>query len=454
MSELIAKSSVKAVVGLGKTGLAVARFLTSQNCPFIMLDTREAPANLAEFQQAFPNVAVELGPLNAETLCNVEEVVLSPGVALAQPAIQTALQQGISVIGDIELFARHAEAPIVGITGSNAKSTVTTLVGEMAREAGLKVGVGGNIGTPALELLAEKADLYVLELSSFQLETTTRLNAKVATILNVSEDHMDRYDSLQEYHRAKQRIYFGAQQVVTNRDDALTQPPLAEGVKVTSFGLGAPDFNAFGIRRVDDREFLAYQFENLLPVDELLLPGSHNQANALAALALGQAAGLPMAAMVATLKRFRGLEHRCEWVASVKGVEFINDSKGTNVGATLAAVKGLARLPSKLILIAGGDGKGAAFDGLKQPLAENVRAAVLIGRDAKAIGAVAEMVTAVRYAEDMAAAVTEAYKLAQPGDAVLLSPACASFDMFTGFEDRGRHFVDAVQALSEREGGA
>jgi len=454
VSELIAKSSLKAVVGLGKTGLAVARFLASQNCPFIMLDTREAPANLAEFQRAFPGVAVELGPLNAETLCGVEEVVLSPGVALSQPALQAALQHGVSVIGDIELFTRHAKAPIVAITGSNAKSTVTTLVGEMAREAGLNVGVGGNIGTPALALLEQEADLYVLELSSFQLETTTRLNARVATILNVSEDHMDRYDSLMDYHRAKQRIYFGAQQVVTNRDDALTQPPLATGVKVISFGLGAPDFNAFGVRRVGDRKYLAFQFENLLSVDELLLPGSHNQANALAALALGQAAGLPMSAMVATLKRFRGLEHRCEWVDEIAGVEFINDSKGTNVGATLAALKGLARLPSKLILIAGGDGKGAAFDGLRQSLAENVRAAVLIGRDAKAIGAVAETVTTVTYAEDMAAAVEEAFTLAQPGDAVLLSPACASFDMFSGFEDRGRQFVAAVQGLAEREGDA
>ncbi len=443
------------MIGLGKTGIAVARFLARQQQPFIALDTREAPANLAEFQRDFPDVGIELGPLREDTLKGVEEIIVSPGVALAEPAIQAALSAGVPVIGDIELFARHARAPIVAITGSNAKSTVTSLVGEMARAANVRVAVGGNIGTPALDLLAEDGvELYVLELSSFQLETTAQLNAKVATILNVSEDHMDRYSSLMEYHRAKQRIYFGAEQVVVNRDDPLTSPPLAAGVNQLSFGLGVPDINGFGLRRDGETEYLSYQFDKLMPSNEMALSGRHNLANGMAALALGKAAGLPMSVMLDTLRRYPGLPHRCERVAEVGGVEFINDSKGTNVGATLAALRGLSRLPNRLVLIAGGDGKGARFDELVQPLAEYARAVVLIGRDARLIGQAVDQATEVIYADDMTDAVQRAFDKALPGDAVLLSPACASFDMFKGFEDRGQHFVAAVEALdAQRRGG-
>ena len=441
------------MIGLGQTGVAVARFLAARQEPFVMLDTREAPANLADFQQEFPHVGVELGPLSAETLKNVDEIVLSPGVALAEPAIQVAVAAGVPVIGDIELFARHAQAPIVAITGSNAKSTVTTLVGEMAKAAGVRVAVGGNIGIPALELLdQEDVELFVLELSSFQLETTDKLGARVATILNVSEDHMDRYASLMHYHRAKQRVYFAADQVVVNREDPLTQPPLAEGVKRFSFGLGAPDINGFGVRRDGEREFLSFQFDKLMPIDEMAMAGRHNVANALAALALGQAVGLPMAAMLDTLREFRGLPHRCEPVAEVKGVAFINDSKGTNVGATLAALKGLSGEANKLVLIAGGDGKGASFEALAGPLAQHARAVVLIGRDAQTIGAAIAGATDIHYVVDMDAAVKQAFAVAQCGDTVLLSPACASFDMFKGFEDRGRCFAAAVETLVGAQG--
>ena len=449
MSNLIATSSgLTAIVGLGQTGLSVARLLACENRPFVLLDTRAAPVNLAAVQQEFPGIGIELGPLNPDTLCQVDEIILSPGIALAEPAIQLAIAQGVSVVGDIELFARRAQAPIVAITGSNAKSTVTTLVGDMARAAGLKVGVGGNIGTPALTLLQEQTpDLYVLELSSFQLETTSQLKARAATILNISADHLDRYDSLMAYHAAKQRVYFGAEKVVINRDDALTRPPLADGVSSLSFGLGTPDFNAFGVRFEAGVEYLAYAFENLIPVAEVALPGRHGIANALAALALGQAVGLPMAAMLDALREFRGLPHRCEPVAEFGGVTFINDSKGTNVGATLAALQGLAKPPQKLVLIAGGDGKGAVFDALAAPLKAAGRAAILLGRDAETIGAALEGATALVYVADMQTAVEQAFALAEPGDTVLLSPACASFDMFAGFEDRGRQFSAAVQKL-------
>lgn len=446
MSQMIATSKVKAVIGTGITGLSVARFLAAKQQAFILLDTRTSPPGLAKVQQEFPGITIECGELNPHTLLACDEIIVSPGIAVATPAIEQAKNAGIPVVGDIELFVRYARAPIVAITGSNAKSTVTTLVGEMAKTAGIKVAVGGNLGTPALELLDDSVELYVMELSSFQLETVTKLNAKVATILNISADHLDRYDNMRAYILAKLRVYFGAEHIVVNRKDVLTHPPLAAGVKPVYFG-GNADFGSFGLIEQNGEEYLAKNLTPLMPSRELKIRGRHNVDNALAALALGDAAGIPMDAMLATLKSFKGLKHRCEFVASKNGVEFYNDSKGTNIGATLAAIQGLARDPQQLIVILGGEGKGQDFTELAPALKAINSQVVLIGRDAPIIEQAITGAARIIHAGSMQDAVNKALQLANTGDAVLLSPACASFDMFNNYEDRGEKFCAAVQEL-------
>ena len=445
---LIASDQFRIVVGLGKSGMSLVRFLAQQGVRFAVADTRANPPELAALQRDYPEVEVRCGELDVDFLCRASELYVSPGLALATPALREAAARGVKMSGDIDLFTRHAKAPIVAITGSNAKSTVTTLVGEMAQAAGKKVAVGGNIGTPALDLLADDVELYVLELSSFQLETTERLGAEVATCLNISEDHMDRYAGMAQYHLAKHRIFRGAKQVVVNRDDALSRPLIADQVPCWSFGLGKPDFKRFGLIEEGGEKYLAFQFETLMPTAELKIRGAHNQSNALAALALGHAAGLPFAAMLDTLRRFSGLPHRCQWVRELRGVGYYDDSKATNVGAALAAIEGLgADIAGKLVLIAGGDGKGADFSALKVPVAKFCRAVVLLGRDAEllanTLGDAAPLVRVATLDE----AVQRAAALAESGDAVLLSPACASLDMFKNFEERGRLFAQAAEAL-------
>lgn len=446
---LIASDQFRIVVGLGKSGMSVVRFLARQGKPFAVVDTRANPPELATLERDYPQVEVRCGELDVDFLCRADELYVSPGLAIATPALQAAASRGVKLSGDIELFAREARAPIVAITGSNAKSTVTTLVGEMARAAGKRVAVGGNLGTPALDLLSDDVELYVLELSSFQLETTDWLNAEVATCLNVSEDHMDRYADIQAYHLAKHRIFRGARQVVVNRDDALSRPLVADQLPCWSFGLGRPDFKGFGLLEENGEKYLAFQFEPLLPVRELKIRGAHNQANALAALALGHAVGLPFAPMLETLKTFAGLPHRCQWVRELRGVSYYDDSKATNVGAALAAIEGLgADISGKLLLIAGGDGKGADFSALRQPVAAHCRAVILLGRDAELIAqALGDAVPLVRV-RTLEEAVQRAAELAEEGDAVLLSPACASLDMFRNFEERGRLFAQAAEALA------
>lgn len=450
---LIATSEKKVVIGMGATGQSVVRYLLRAGFSPLVADSRAEPPGLDKFRREFPRVPVETGPLNADTLLAATEIVASPGVALAEPALQQAAAAGIPIVGDIELFARELEKleqppQLVAITGSNGKSTVTTLVGQMAEEAGVTVAVGGNIGVPVLDLLAQPLPaLFVLELSSFQLETTSTLAPTVATILNLSADHMDRYDSMVDYHRAKQRIYRNAQQLVVNRADPLTRGPLSKHSREWSFGLDQPDLRQFGLREVDGETWLAQGFEKLLPQAELAMVGSHNVANALAALALGNAAELPMAAMLSVLRRFNGLAHRCERVADLDGVTYVNDSKGTNVGATRAALEGLATGTQKIVLIAGGDGKGADF----APLAESagaLRALVAIGVDGEKIAQAFAGKTEIESAASMDEAVASARALAQSGDYVLLSPACASFDMYRNFEARGDDFRRAVRELA------
>ncbi len=451
---LIASDQFRIVVGLGKSGMSLVRFLARQGVPFAVADTRMSPPELATLKAEYPQVEVRCGALDVDFLCRASELYVSPGLPLSTEALQAAAVRGVKLSGDIDLFVRHAKAPIVAITGSNAKSTVTTLVGEMAAAAGKRVAVGGNLGTPALDLLADDVELYVLELSSFQLESTERLNAEVATCLNVSDDHMDRYSGMQTYHLAKHRIFRGARQVVINRQDALSRPLIADQVPCWSFGLDKPDFKSFGIIEEGGEKFLAFQFSKLMPVRELRIRGAHNQANALAALALGHAVGLPMASMLDTLRRFTGLAHRCQWVRERDGVTWYDDSKATNVGAALAAIDGLgAEIDGKLLLIAGGDGKGADFNPLRASVARYCRAVVLLGRDAELIaGALTAsdgqpVVPLVRVAS-LDEAVQRCAELAAAGDAVLLSPACASLDMFKNFEERGRLFAKAVEELA------
>ena len=445
---LITSDQFRIVVGLGKSGMSLVRFLAQQGVRFAVADTRANPPELATLQRDYPQVEVRCGELDVEFLCRATELYVSPGLALATPALQQAAARGVQMSGDIELFARHAKAPIVAITGSNAKSTVTTLVGEMAKAAGKKVAVGGNLGTPALDLLADDVELYVMELSSFQLETTHLLNAEVATCLNVSEDHMDRYSGMQTYHLAKHRIFRGARQVVVNRDDALSRPLVADQLPCWTFGLGKPDFRGFGLIEEAGDKCLAFQFDALLPVRELKIRGAHNQSNALAALALGHAVGLPFAAMLEALKHFTGLAHRCQWVGELRGAHYYDDSKATNVGAALAAIEGLgADINGKLLLIAGGDGKGADFSALRVPVAHYCRAVVLLGRDAARLAEALDGAAVQVRVNSLEEAVAQCAALAQPGDAVLLSPACASLDMFKNFEERGRLFAQAVGGL-------
>ncbi|WP_281686523.1 UDP-N-acetylmuramoyl-L-alanine--D-glutamate ligase [Pseudomonas citronellolis] len=446
---LIASDNFRIVVGLGKSGMSLVRFLARQGVPFAVADTRENPPELATLRAQYPQVEVRCGELDAGFLCRASELYVSPGLSLRTPALVEAAARGVRLSGDIDLFARHAKAPIVAITGSNAKSTVTTLVGEMAAEAGKRVAVGGNLGTPALDLLADDVELYVLELSSFQLETCERLGAEVATCLNVSEDHMDRYDGMADYHLAKHRIFRGARQVVVNRADALSRPLIADSVPCWTFGTNKPDFKAFGLVEEGGEKYLAFQFEALMPVRELKIRGAHNQSNALAALALGHAVGLPFEPMLRTLREFAGLAHRCQWVGERAGVSFYDDSKATNVGAALAAIEGLgADIDGKLVLLAGGDGKGADFSALREPVAKFCRAVVLLGRDAELVGAALSDETPKVRVQTLDEAVRKAAELAKPGDAVLLSPACASLDMFKNFEERGRLFARAVEEIA------
>jgi len=444
MTEQFDRSCRTLVVGLGETGLSVARYLLRHGVPVAVVDSRENPPGLERLRSELPaDVALFLGGFRGEAFARAEQIVVSPGVSLALPEIAAARERGLAVIGDVELFAQVATAPVIAVTGSNGKSTVVTLLGAMARRAGMDVRVGGNIGTPALDLLGEREpDLYVLELSSFQLETLQSLHPCAAAVLNVSEDHLDRYQSLQDYAAAKQVIYQHAALQVVNRDDAVAAA-LADGSRPqVGFTRHAPQGNDYGLVSHAGELWLARGHHRLLPAATVHMAGRHNLTNALAALALGEAAGLSLDAMLDTLTEFQGLPHRMQFVAEHAGVRWYNDSKGTNVGATLAAIDGI---DTGLVLIAGGDGKGADFSALAAALRGKGRGAVLIGRDAPLLERVLQGVLPLARAADMREAVRMAAAMAQPGDAVLLSPACASTDMYRNFVERGETFMQAVQ---------
>jgi UDP-N-acetylmuramoylalanine--D-glutamate ligase len=436
------------VVGLGPTGLSCVRFLAGGDVRLAVIDSRDHPPCLQQLRDEFPDVALFTGAFEADVFEAAERLIVSPGVSLKEPLIEQAISRGIEVIGDVELFLREVSVPVVAITGSNGKSTVTTLLGEMVKVAGLRAGVGGNLGTPVLELLDEANELYILELSSFQLETICSLRATAAVILNLSADHLDRYESYDEYVQAKAVIYRNAKTAIVNLDDSAAMRP-AKNARSISFCMQAPQPDQYGICDIDGVQWLCRGEQLLLQTSEIPAAGKHNQANALAALALGEAVGLPMDAMLLAIRNFRGLAHRTWFVAEIDHVRWYNDSKGTNVGASIAALEGLDMADgSRSILIAGGDCKGADFSPLAALLPAYVRALVLIGRDASHIDEAVDGAVSSVSAVDMNDAVRLAAGLAHPGDRVLLSPACASFDMYENYMQRGEAFMEAVGRLA------
>ncbi|MCE7534004.1 UDP-N-acetylmuramoyl-L-alanine--D-glutamate ligase [Acinetobacter nosocomialis] len=446
---LIQRGGLKVVAGLGISGVSAVNFLHEQGYQVAVTDSRPTPPG---HDQIPADVKTSFGKLDQELLLQAEEIILSPGLAPQLPEIQAAIAKGISVVGDIQLLRRATDVPIVAITGSNAKSTVTTLMGLMAKDAGKKVAVGGNLGRPALDLLKDHPELLVLELSSFQLETTSHLNAEVAVVLNMSEDHLDRHGNMLGYHQAKHRIFQGVKKVVFNRDDALSRPLVPDTTPMQSFGLNAPDLNQYGVLRdADGTLWLARGLQRLIKSSDLYIQGMHNVANALACLALGEAIGLPMESMLETLKHFKGLEHRCEYVKTVHDVRYYNDSKGTNVGATLAAIDGLGAAievkKGKVALILGGQGKGQDFTPLRSSIEKYAKVVVLIGEDAPVIEQAIQGATKILHVATLKEAVELCQRETQAEDVVLLSPACASFDMFKSYNDRGQQFVACVNSL-------
>lgn len=429
------------IVGLGATGYSAAQFLQKTPIKFAVVDSRKQPPSIDNLREQMPDVPVFSGGFDQAALDVATHLLVSPGVSLHETAIQKAVRAGVIVISDIDLFACATDKPIVGITGSNGKSTVTTMLGEMANAAGVKTAIGGNLGTPALDLLQQDADLYVLELSSFQLERTRALNAKTATVLNVSPDHLDRHASIESYAAEKQRIFRGDGTMVLNADDALVMTMRDANRPALTFSIQGPA--DFYLQRGETVN-LMHGDQVLMPASHLRLEGSHNLANALAALALGSAIGLSMTAMCTALRNFKGLPHRMQKVAEKAGINWINDSKATNIGACVAALQGYDR---KVVLIAGGDAKGADMAELAPAVREKTKAVVLIGKDAQLIADALQDCVPVKFAGNMKEAVKTAASLADAGDSVLLSPACASLDQYRSYVDRGNKFAEAVMEL-------
>ena len=435
----------------------MARWLVRREAEVSVADTRAAPPFAGQLREELPDLPLYLGSFRPELFKGVDLIAISPGVPLSEPLVRGAQERGIPIVGDIELFARvrdeFPESKVVGITGSNGKSTVTEMVGAMCKAIGIRTLVAGNIGLPVLDAIADidsgrrrRPDVFVLELSSFQLETTESLRPEAATVLNLSEDHLDRYPGMRDYAQAKARIFQGDGVQVVNREDDWSRSMAQKDRCVFTFGIDEPrGRNDWGLRQVEGRQWLAHGADNLMPVDELKVTGLHNAANALAALALCRAIRLPYPPLLNALRSFSGLPHRVQKVSEIGGIAFFDDSKGTNVGATVAALAGMDR-PSVVIL--GGDGKGQDFTPLRRAVEQRARAVVLIGRDREQIAGVLEgLAVPIERAADMRDAVRRALRLARSGDAVLLSPACASFDMFTNYQHRAQAFVDAVREL-------
>jgi UDP-N-acetylmuramoylalanine--D-glutamate ligase len=429
------------VLGLGVTGLSCIRYLQQLGERLTVYDTRINPPGLTQFNREFSNIELVLGPFNAEQLTQADRIVISPGLSIHNPLFALARQKNIPIIGDVELFAQNLSAPVVAITGTNGKSTVTTILGEMAKAAGINVVIAGNIGTPVCDLLNQpQAELYVLELSSFQLATTMSLKPVAATVLNVTPDHLDWHTSFEDYSASKLRIYDNATYCVTNSDDKNTWIDKAS----YSFTAHQPNNNAeFGIHR----GWLVQGEKPLFAIKDLKIIGLHNQLNALSALALGAALNLPLQAMQQVLKNFAGLAHRCQFVTEQQHVRWYNDSKATNVAATISSLKSLAPMvEGKLVLLAGGDAKAADVNILVPSVIQYVRALILYGKDKQLLADALQNTVTLVVVDDLAQAVAAARELAQPGDAVLLAPACSSLDMFKDYQDRGNQFIKLVTA--------
>ncbi len=446
-SDTIVQAPATLVVGLGDSGYSVVRFLTRCGNRPVVADSRDAPPMIERLRREHPDVEVHLGAFDPALFTAFDRVVVSPGVSVGEPAVRAAAAAGAEIVGDVELFAAMAGAPVIAVTGSNGKSTVTALTGELLAAAGRDARVGGNIGVPVLDLLdGDRPDFYVLELSSFQLETTSSLATAAAVVLNVTPDHMDRYADVAAYARAKSRIYRHCGTCVVNRDDTIAGHLAPNGsTQRVSFGLSAPPGDDdFGLRTgraggVD----LVRGTRHLLGVDSLRLQGSHNVSNVLASLALVHVAGVELdGAVLARAASFAGLPHRMELVVEHAGVRWINDSKGTNVGAACAAIKGIDR---PIVLIAGGVGKGADFSPLAEAAIGRVNHAIVLGVDRAGLAAALSPVIPVSEAESLADALAQATDVARPGTVVLFSPACASFDMFRNFEHRGDVFRSLVR---------
>lgn len=438
---LIAADTHYCVVGLGVTGLSCVRYLSAHGKSVSVVDSRFVPPGLSDLQRDYPEVPFLGGEFNVDVLTRATHLVMSPGVPLATPAIQQAIAAGVRITSDIELFLSQFNGKVIAITGSNAKSTVTRWLGDALINGGYKTLVGGNIGNAVLDCVDQDYDIAVLELSSFQLELLKNTSADVATILNLSEDHMDRYANMASYQQAKQRIYFGTRFALYNRQDILTQPLVPAHVTVRSFGLNEPDLKDYGIRVVNGKEYLAHGLKNLMPISEISLPGYHNVINALAVLAMADAVGNSREATLATLTQFAGLPHRCQRVAEQDGVVYYNDSKATNIGSTLAALNGLASAPANIHLLLGGQGKGQDFSPLIQACEQHCKSVTCYGEDGEALH---QLIAGSRIVASLEQALRVAQTQAVSGDIILLSPACASFDQFDNFEHRGRCFVEWV----------
>ena len=431
------------VLGLGATGMSIARYLRRNDLDAIFFDTREEPPGVAALNDIWPDAELLLGDVKLPKKIN--RVIASPGIPDSHPLVQSARKAKLEVISDIELFARDAEAPFIAVTGSNGKSTVSTLLFHMCRAAGLDVYAGGNLGEPALDLLEnEQPDIYVLELSSFQLQRTEKLPVEVAVLLNISPDHLDWHADINEYCSSKYRVYREAKAAVINRADESVADYVKKIKSVISFGLDEPEDGHYGIRKLDGEVFLARGETLLLSTRDLALFGLHNQANALAALAVGELVGIEISAMLQVLIEFPGLPHRMQFVSRVGAVDFVNDSKATNVAAAAASINSV---DSMLVLIAGGVGKGADFTDLATAMEIKLRAAVLIGEDAEKISDALDTVMPVYFATDMEDAVQQAAAYAESDDTVLLAPACASLDQYKNYAARGDAFIEAVGAL-------
>ncbi len=435
------------IVGLGKTGLSCFRYLSNQGLNVAITDSREEPPELLELRAEFESASVYLGQINEQVLLASDQIILSPGVSLDNKSIKLSVENNIPVFGDIELFCQKAQAPIIAVSGSNGKSTVTTIVAEMTRLAGLKTYVGGNIGIPALDLLSDSSpDLYVLELSSFQLETTYSLNAHASVVLNVSPDHMDRYSSLKDYANTKKRIYSGQGLMVLNKDEEYIHSIMDSKRDTIYFSLGAPEGENFGLINHNNEVWLSQGNEKIINKNQLKIKGEHNISNALAAMALAGAVNVPTNIMADVLKNFTGLEHRCQLVREIDNVSWYNDSKATNVGACIASITGLCEL-GNIILIAGGDSKGADLSGLNPIVKKYIKRVFLFGIDANKLADVMGSDVDKEFVNNMNEAVKGASKIADPDDIVLLAPACSSLDMYKNYQQRGDAFISAIDAL-------